>query len=658
MVKHFSRPLPLTFLTFHFSLCFLVSCSSPPQLARWELTGGPMAQNISTVFVDEHNKSHLFVGLTNGEVHSSTDEGGTWSKLTTLRPNGSINRFIQHPDDVQRYYAATNSGLFVSTDAGVAWTEITINPSSSHFAVRTLVIDPYNARIMYTGIAGIGIHKSTDGGATWRPVNNGLDSLALTKSEVCDIKIDPSKPDNLYATMREVGVIRSTDGGASWTRLTSIMGSGGIAPTSIVVHSKSPGTLCFGMEAGSIYKSVDGGKTWSPTRFGSGSDKPVTLISHPDNPGVLYAGAENDILISTDFGTSWKSIAGKLPHVASTVTIAPGKPVPTLYAYGEGIGLNRSANNGVSWIQSPAQPGGSTVSAIVGDKRGTIVVAAVGASVHRWTTATRSWTSASNGLTSGSIVSIAMNTDSSTVIHVATSTGIYGTLDGGYSWSSGSHQLRGKPISLISSHPIFPTRMLASTETEVLVSTNTGFTWNPAKPLNDRRRVRSFTYSPSDAGLVLGATAQTGAIISTNGGLSWEANRYGLESKSLDAITLDDKDKLTLYAWTDHGEGYRSTDKGLVWNRYSPPWQTGEQVHIVFDRFKPSEVIALVGANQLYYSRSGGGTWIRIPCVPLQGEITATMWNSNTATLYVGIRDIGVYRVALSEHLKRLLEEW
>lgn len=308
-------------------------------------------------------------------------------------------------------------------------------------------------------------------------------------------------------------------------------------------------------------------------------------------------------------------------------------------------------------METPAQPGGSTVSAMVGDKRGSVLFAAVGASVHRWTSVTRSWTSASNGLTSGSIASIAMNTDSSTVIHVASSTGIFGTLDGGSNWSSGTHQLRGKPINLVSSHPIFATRVLANTGNEVFVSTNIGVTWDPAKPLNDRHSVRSFTYSPNDAGLVLGATVNTGAIISTNGGLSWEASRYGLESKQLDAITLDDKDKLTLYAWTDGGEGYRSTDKGLVWDRYSPPWQTGEQAHIVFDRYKPSEVVALVGVNQLYYSRSGGGTWIRIPCDPLQGEITSTMWNSNTAALYVGIKDIGVYRLILGGYLKQLFDE-
>ena len=329
------------------SLALIVAGCAPSSMVKWEFTGGPSAQNISTLLIDEQNISHLLAGLTSGDVFSSTDEGLTWRKLDTIRSNSTVYRFIQHPDDARRFFAATNAGLFLSTNAGETWNEIAIDSAVGR--VRSLVIEPYNTEVMYVGIAGRGIYKSANGGTTWRPCNVGLDSIALSKSDVYDIKIDPSKPDVLFAAVREIGVIESTDGGASWIKLTSIIGSGGIAPTSIVVNSKTPGTLCFGMEAGSIYKSIDGGQTWSPTHFGSGSNKPVNLIVHPTNPEILYAGTENDVLVSMDFGTTWKSIANELPHVASTIAIAPGVPDPILYAFGEGIGLRRTSNNGYSW---------------------------------------------------------------------------------------------------------------------------------------------------------------------------------------------------------------------------------------------------------------------------------------------------------------------
>jgi hypothetical protein len=80
-------------------------------------------------------------------------------------------------------------------------------------------------------------------------------------------------------------------------------------------------------------------------------------------------------------------------------------------------------------------------------------------------------------------------------------------------------------------------------------------------------------------------------------------------------------------------------------------------VHIVFDRTNPSEILALVGTHELYYSRSGGGTWFPIQVDVLPGEISSASWNSNTATLFVGIRQIGIYKMQLKEHLGKLFDE-
>ncbi|MEK9138956.1 MAG: hypothetical protein AAB393_17695, partial [Bacteroidota bacterium] len=445
-------------LLYPLSCIFIFSCSSTPQLGKWQFTGGPYAQNISTVFVDEHNKSHLLVGLTSGEVFSSINEGVSWNKLSAIEPGNAIHRFIQHPEDPRRLYAATDSGVFISTNAGMNWSELVIDSIHTRTSSRILAIEPYNTQVMYAGLTGRGIYKTTDGGRSWHTGNSGLDSLALMKSDVFEIRIDPSKPDNLYAAFREIGVVKSTDGGTSWVKLTSIMGSSGVAPTSIVVNPKTPSMLCFGMEAGSIYKSVDGGQTWSPTRFGSASSKPVSLALHPANSNTIYAGTENDLLVSTDFGTTWKSIANELPHVATSLVLAPGEPHPTIYAYGEGIGVRRSTDNGASWQSRDTKLGGSTVAGLAVSKRGNAVYAVSGSSVHKWTVETNRWISASNGLTGGAISSLTIDTDTSAIVHVATTTGVFSTADGGNSWSPGSPQMRGKSIGFIATHPIFATR--------------------------------------------------------------------------------------------------------------------------------------------------------------------------------------------------------
>lgn len=639
------------------SLTSLTGCSSSVQVGDWEFTGGPYAQNISTILVDERNSSHLLAGLSTGEVFSSDDEGVTWAKLSTIKTDIRIFHFIQHPDDPGRIFAATASGLFLSVDSAKSWSNVVVDPSAVNTPSHILAIEPYNTLVMYAGLAGRGMYKSMDGGRTWSPRNRGLDSSLVPSSDVLDIVIDPSRPDNLYAAIKGIGIVRSVNGGETWGTLTSIIGSSGVAPTSVALSRTSSRILCFGMEGGAIYRSMDGGQTWSPTRFGTGSNNPVQLLTDPQDPEILYAGTENDILVSSDFGTTWKSIAGDLPHVATSIAVASGEPAAVLYAYGEGIGLSRSKDHARSWISGDAHLGGSTVSAIEGNLRGDVVYAAAGASVHRWTPQRGAWRSASNGLNGGAIASIALDADSSSTVYAATVTGVFKTTNAGVSWSAGSPQMRGKPISLIATHPAFKTRMLLESEAELFASTDRGSTWNLAKPLSGRYRVHKFTFSNTDAGFVLGGTVTSGVVISSNGGLTWESNRYGLESNDVSAVTLDEKDRRTLFAWTEQGRGFRTTDKGLVWDRYSPPWQSGEKVHVVFDRYNPTEVVALVGLARMYYSPSGGATWFPIPIKLLQGEATAVYWNSETATLYVGLKQVGVYRVSLKEYLRKLFEE-
>jgi photosystem II stability/assembly factor-like uncharacterized protein len=217
--------------------------------------------------------------------------------------------------------------------------------------------------------------------------------------------------------------------------------------------------------------------------------------------------------------------------------------------------------------------------------------------------------------------------------------------------------MRGRTVRMIATHPVLKSRLLLLSERELFVSTDRGVTWNLTKPLEEKHMLRSLTFSNTDAGFVVGATSGRGAILSTNGGLSWEWSQYGLEGNDLVAVTFDETDRQTLYAWTDKGSGFRSTNKGVVWDRYTPPWQAGQRVLLVFDQRKPSEVVALGGTGRLYYSRSGGGTWFSIPVIPMEGEIVSAAWNSQSASLYVGIKSIGVYKMVIAGYLKDLFGE-
>jgi photosystem II stability/assembly factor-like uncharacterized protein len=631
----------------------LLACSSSQWTGEWEFTNGPLAQNISTVIADRTNGSHLLAALTSGDLYRSYDRGKTWAHAGTIAPGVKVVKFLQHPDEKKLFYALTDAGIFSSSGDGDTWTPL-VFPRS--MPVRSLAIDPYNPRILFAGTAGNGLLRSTDAGESWNPLLLSVDSSGAASSIVNDICIEPTRPDHIYAAVKGIGVVKSTDGGTSWKKLTGMIGSGGIVPTSIVAHPQRAGVICYGMEGGSIYKTIDGGETWSPTRFGAGSDSPVQIISSPLDPEVLLAGTENDILQSKDFGSSWTSIGGTLPHVATALAVGRTHNDLLLIAYGEGLGLCRSEDTGKSWGTDQPRLGGSTVSELHGSRSGNQLLGVVGSSVHVWDANSRLWASRSNGLIGGTIASLALSPDTIAISSVATPSGIFGTTNGGATWSAIQNQLRGRSVELISSHTIFTTRILAASNNEVFASTNGGLTWAPTKPLNDRCRITWFTYSPVDAGFVIGATKESGVRISTDGGMSWQPSSYGLGDASIARVTLDDKDRSTLYAWTPEGNGFRSTNKGIVWDRYSPPWPQGSNVRLVFDRFKPSEVVALVDCNELYVSVSGGGTWFAVPITPVSGTVTALYWNSASATLYAGVQNTGVYRLVLKEYLRKRFE--
>ena len=89
--------------------------------------------------------------------------------------------------------------------------------------MNVLALDPANPGVLYAATGGSGLSgfegllRTTDSGANWAPVNEGLESLIATRSPVTALVIDPANPQVLYAGSSGYGVFRSTDGGAHWS---------------------------------------------------------------------------------------------------------------------------------------------------------------------------------------------------------------------------------------------------------------------------------------------------------------------------------------------------------------------------------------------------------------------------------------------------------
>ena len=218
-------------------------------------------------------------------------------------------------------YAATGSGgLWKSVDNGQTW-----EPIFDHepvISIGDIAVADSNPDVVYVGTGeanssrstywGDGVYKSIDGGKTW--ANVGLRDT----QHIGRIVIDPRNPDvvyvaalgHLYSDNDERGVFKTIDGGRTWTKSLDVKVDGkAIGAADIVMDPKKPDvlyaaaydkdrkpwTFMLGGPGSGIYKTVNGGRTWTKLTAGlpGGVIGRIGLDISPQNPQVLYANIEN-----------------------------------------------------------------------------------------------------------------------------------------------------------------------------------------------------------------------------------------------------------------------------------------------------------------------------------------------------------------------------
>ena len=292
-------------------------------------------------------------------IYRSSDAGKTWTHLG-LRDGEQIPALAVDPTDPNRLFAAVlghpygpsaERGIYRSEDGGKSWTKVLSKDEST--GGSDVVIDPKNPRVVYAslwdarlgpwedknsyeGTRG-GLFKSTDGGATWKQLANGLPADLVQ----IDVAIAASDPARLYATVatkvegayasgKGLGVYRSDDAGMSWRRITedprpAMKIGGGDLPVP-VVDPTDPDTV-YSTSIVTV-RSTDGGKTWVSLRGAPGGDDYQNLWINPrSSPGdakTLLLVSDQGAVVSVNGGESWSSWynqpTAQLYHVAATNT--------------------------------------------------------------------------------------------------------------------------------------------------------------------------------------------------------------------------------------------------------------------------------------------------------------------------------------------------
>jgi photosystem II stability/assembly factor-like uncharacterized protein len=171
-------------------------------------------------------------------------------------------------------------------------------------------------------------------------------------SRVQTIALDPIHHGTIYAGVNSGsttgGVYKSTDGGTSWTLLNADTNFT-TDVRAVVVDPVTPTTVYAGTTYG-VLKSTDGGATWNPMNAGLGDSPSVeSLAIDPISPMTLYTSIIGGIFKSTDGGANWAANKGLSSTDVLGITVQPGNPA-TLYALVNGVGVFKSTNSGESWV--------------------------------------------------------------------------------------------------------------------------------------------------------------------------------------------------------------------------------------------------------------------------------------------------------------------
>lgn len=316
----------------------------------------------------------VYVASAAGGVWKSVNAGMNWTPIFDDQRVSSIGSVAVAPSDPDVVWVGTGEsnnlrssswgdGVYRSGDGGTTWTHMGL-PESQH--VPRIVVHPTDPDIVFVASMGPlwaeggerGLYRTRDGGRTWRAVKELGPWTGFT-----DVALDPRDPDIVYAVSYqrerkaysfvaggpESGIWKSTDGGDTWTPLTEGLPGGDVGRIGIDIARSRPNTLYATVHAeeGGIFRSDDAGLTWTRTAelqsipwfFGQ------IRVNPRDAEQVYHLGVQ--LQVSDDGGRTFRRIAANTHADHHAMWIDPSDPDHLII--GNDGGLYFSYDRGETW---------------------------------------------------------------------------------------------------------------------------------------------------------------------------------------------------------------------------------------------------------------------------------------------------------------------
>ncbi|MCB1606563.1 MAG: hypothetical protein KDI71_06265, partial [Xanthomonadales bacterium] len=562
-------------------------------------------------------------------IFRSTDGG---QSFTQIRANSCFDLAVVANDFNTMYYSSSDdadgSGVYKSTDAGASWALMSGAINGPDVASIDIALSKDGSRIYLGGVKGsdIAIQVSTDAGASWQPprltpnppsTSNELGQAGTYCEAQCgydnDIGVNPFNPDDVIFS--GIGSYRSTDGAQTFTRIAD-NNNAGTPPLNVhvdhhvVLHDPAIEGVVYSGNDGGVWRSADGGSTWTSLNGTLGTLQPYHLSLHPTDPNIMFTGnQDNGTLRRTDSNT-WTEVNG---GDGSFTAINPANP-QIVYASVPKLVIARSTDGGATFQDLPGVPTGEPVQFVapfVIDPANPQTLYGGTNRLHRTTDGGDTWAPITDVLTPGadaSITAIALAPMDSSIIYVGGSDGSVARINSAGTMAINAAPLPGRFVTSIAVSPTDSGTVYVSysgfngatpdTPGHVFKSSDGGASWSNISDNLPDAPANSIAIRPDMADEVYVGT-DVGVFISTSGGGSWARMSNGLPNAPVMWLAVNGSTN-TLAAAT-YGRSVWKTELG---GTTMPP---GGTVNYSYTYFNASE--AGWGYNVSHQGNLAYGTW-------------------------------------------------
>ena len=542
---------------------------------------------VSSIAIDPTNTQNMLI--VTGDAHAtdtysigilkSTDGGNSWNTTSlsyNINQEKRINKVIINPVYPDSVFAVTNDNIMISTDAGINWQTVGLGGRW-----RDIEFKPGTPSTIYAAkqsSGGSNVYRTTDGGANWSVINNGVASSGKYRPLIA---VTPDNPEVIYALYSASdyslhGLYKSSDAGNNWTlqsnspnilgRDTDGTSTGGQSwyDLSLAVSTNDENLLYVG--GINLWKTIDGGQAWTiNASSGNGSNysymhvdqhaaefNPLNHVAYAGNDGGFYKYMEN---LNT-----WVDISDGL-EISQFYNLGLSQSNPNRIVAG-------AQDNGTEMLTNStwdAIMGGDGMECKIDHYDDNIIYAEYQyGGIRKTNNGGNNWNNIKPvSYEGGWNTPYEMHSSNNNLIVIGYEE-VYRSETAGAIWDSISYNVsNGQALKSIALAPSDEDYIYAGTYTSLKLTKDAGSNWANITPFFLNQNITDVTVSNSDADRVWvtlsGYAANHKVYESVNGGQNWaNITATGLPNLPVNCIVYQHSTNDDLYVGTDVGVYYKN----------------------------------------------------------------------------------------------------